>query len=37
MQAARRRAMASLPGAVLSCPAWFAADGSLALAKAARP
>jgi iron complex transport system substrate-binding protein len=37
MQAARRRAMASLRGAVLSCPAWFAADGALALAKAARP
>jgi iron complex transport system substrate-binding protein len=37
MQAARGRAIASLPGAVLGCPAWFAADGSLALAKAARP
>jgi iron complex transport system substrate-binding protein len=37
MQVARRRALASLPGAVLSCPAWFAADGALSLAKAARP
>jgi len=37
MQAARGRALASLPGKVLSCPAWFAADGSLTLAKAARP
>jgi iron complex transport system substrate-binding protein len=36
MQAARGRALASLPGAVLSCPAWFSADGSLTLAKAAR-
>ncbi len=31
---ARERAVASLPGAVLSCPAWFAADGAAALAKA---
>jgi iron complex transport system substrate-binding protein len=37
MQAARRRAMASLPGAVLSCPAWFAADGAQTLARAAWP
>ena len=37
MQAARARALASLPGKVLSCPAWFAADGALTLAKAARP
>ena len=33
---ARRRAVASLPGSVLGCPAWFAADGAAALA-AARP
>jgi iron complex transport system substrate-binding protein len=37
MQAARGRAIASLPGAVLGCPAWFAADGAVTLAKAARP
>jgi iron complex transport system substrate-binding protein len=37
MQAARGRAIAKLPGAVLSCPAWFAADGVQTLAKAARP
>jgi iron complex transport system substrate-binding protein len=37
LQEARGRAMASLPGAVLSCPAWFAADGVVTLAKAARP
>jgi iron complex transport system substrate-binding protein len=37
MQAARGRAIAKLPGAVLSCPAWFAAAGVLTLAKAARP
>ena len=37
MQAARGRALASLPGKVLSCPAWFAADGALTLAKAAKP
>jgi iron complex transport system substrate-binding protein len=36
MQAAgRERAIASLPGAVLSCPAWFAADGVLTLSRAA--
>ena len=32
----RDRAIASLPGSVLGCPAWFAADGAAALA-AARP
>ena len=31
---ARRRTIASLPGSMLGCPAWFAADGALALAKA---
>jgi iron complex transport system substrate-binding protein len=31
-----RQPIASLPGAVLGCPAWFAADGSLALAQARR-
>lgn len=31
---ARQRTVASLPGSMLGCPAWFAADGSLALAKA---
>jgi iron complex transport system substrate-binding protein len=31
---ARQRAIASLPGSMLGCPAWFAADGTLALAKA---
>jgi iron complex transport system substrate-binding protein len=31
---ARRRAIASLPGELLGCPAWFAAEGSLALAHA---
>ena len=35
LQAARGRAIASLPGAVLSCPAWFAADGVQTLSKAA--
>jgi iron complex transport system substrate-binding protein len=30
----RERAIASLPGSMLGCPAWFAADGSLALARA---
>ena len=30
----QRRAIASLPGSMLGCPAWFAADGALALAKA---
>jgi iron complex transport system substrate-binding protein len=37
MQAARGRAIASLPGTVLGCPAWFAADGALTLARAVRP
>jgi iron complex transport system substrate-binding protein len=32
----RQRAIASLPGSLLGCPAWFAADGAAALA-AARP
>jgi iron complex transport system substrate-binding protein len=31
---ARQRAIASLPGSMLGCPAWFAADGALALAQA---
>jgi iron complex transport system substrate-binding protein len=31
---AQQRAVASLPGSLLSCPAWFVADGSRALAKA---
>ena len=31
---AQRRAVASLPGSILGCPAWFAADGTLALARA---
>ena len=30
----RDRAIASLPGSMLGCPAWFAADGALALARA---
>jgi iron complex transport system substrate-binding protein len=30
----RERAVASLPGSMLGCPAWFVADGTLALAKA---
>ncbi len=30
------RTIASLPGAVVGCPAWFAADGAVILAKAAR-
>ena len=30
----QRRAVASLPGRVLGCPAWFAADGSQTLAQA---
>ena len=32
----RNRTVASLPAAVVGCPAWFAADGSAALAKAAQ-
>ena len=31
---ARQRTIASLPGSMLGCPAWFAADGSLTLATA---
>jgi iron complex transport system substrate-binding protein len=30
----RRRTIASLPGSVLGCPAWYAADGALTLAEA---
>lgn len=30
----RQRAVASLPGRLLGCPAWYAAEGSLALAQA---
>ena len=30
----RQHAIASLPGSILGCPAWFAADGALALARA---
>lgn len=33
---AGRRTIASLPGSILGCPAWFAADGSVALADARR-
>lgn len=33
-QLARQRTVASLPGSMLGCPAWFAADGTLALARA---
>jgi iron complex transport system substrate-binding protein len=36
-QATRGRVIASLPGAMLGCSAWFAADGAQALAKATRP
>jgi iron complex transport system substrate-binding protein len=35
-KATRGRVIASLPGAMLGCSAWFAADGSRALAEAAR-
>jgi iron complex transport system substrate-binding protein len=35
-QLAAQRAVASLPGSELGCPAWTAADGSLALAEAHR-
>jgi iron complex transport system substrate-binding protein len=31
------RAIASLPGSMLGCPAWYAADGALALAQAHPP
>ncbi len=30
----RRRTIASLPGSALGCPAWFVADGAVALARA---
>ena len=30
----RQRAIASLPGSILGCPAWFAADGTVTLAQA---
>lgn len=33
---AKERTIVSLPGSILGCPAWFAADGSLALARARR-
>ena len=33
---AGERTIGSLPGAIAGCPGWFAADGALALAKAAR-
>jgi iron complex transport system substrate-binding protein len=33
---ARERTIVALPGSILGCPAWFAADGSLALARARR-
>lgn len=33
---ARERAIASLPASILGCPAWFAADGAVRLAQAAR-
>lgn len=32
----QERAVASLPGAIAGCPGWFAADGALLLAQAAR-
>lgn len=32
----RQRSIVALPGSILGCPAWFAADGSLALARARR-
>lgn len=32
---AHRRALASLPGSILSCPAWFTADGVQTLSRAA--
>jgi iron complex transport system substrate-binding protein len=35
-QATRGRVIASLPGAMLGCSAWFAADGARTLAEAAR-
>ncbi len=33
----RRKALVSLPGSMLGCPTWFAADGVAMLAAAARP
>jgi iron complex transport system substrate-binding protein len=36
MQVAAPRTLVSLPGVILGCPAWFAADGAVALAHAAR-
>jgi iron complex transport system substrate-binding protein len=33
---ARQRAVASLPGSILGCPAWFAGDAVQALARAGR-
>lgn len=33
---AEGRTLASLPGSMLGCPAWFAADGALAIARARR-
>jgi iron complex transport system substrate-binding protein len=33
---AAERTIVALPGSILGCPAWFAADGSLALARARR-
>ena len=33
---AKGRAIVSLPGSMLGCPAWFAADGALAIARAKR-
>ena len=36
-KATQGRVVASLPGAMLGCSAWFAADGALALAEAAKP
>lgn len=35
-RAVKTRAVAELPAAVVGCPGWFAADGALMLAKAAR-
>jgi iron complex transport system substrate-binding protein len=32
---AYRRALANLPGSILSCPAWFTADGVQTLSQAA--
>lgn len=35
-KAVKAKTVASLPGSLVGCPGWFAADGSLALAEAAR-